>query len=60
MFEKRPSQPQGVVHQEVFTSVDHDGEIRVACHCPLGRDHTYSEGLKYLGPVETRRNAVAE
>lgn len=46
--------PRPAVHQEIFQGTLHTGEIRVSCVCSLGADHTYSEGLKYLGSVDIR------
>ena len=45
----------GMPHLEIFRGTAHDGEIRVACLCSLGIDHSYADGMKYLGPVEPRR-----
>ncbi|MCU1412928.1 MAG: hypothetical protein JWN80_268 [Microbacteriaceae bacterium] len=45
----------GMPHLEIFQGTANEGEILVACQCPIGQDHSYADGMKYLGPVEKRR-----
>lgn len=50
---------QVVPHLEVFTSLAGDSQIAVSCVCPLGADHSYADGLKYLGRVDAPQQALA-
>ncbi len=51
---KRPA-ATGMPHVEIFRGTTHGADILVACRCLIGVDHSYAEGVKYVGPVDPGR-----